>query len=86
MYQTQLRSTQFTSKVRFVKRLANYIDNMNLTRLKGPIEESFSIKTIQGNQKNIIKGKYGGGGGGGTPTKITQPIFVKNPSIYFWGY
>ena len=27
MYQTQLRSTQFTSKVRFVKRLANYIDN-----------------------------------------------------------
>ena len=27
-----------------------------------------------------------GEGGGGTPTKITQPIFVKNPSIYFWGY
>ena len=25
MYQTQLRSTQFISKVRFVKELANYI-------------------------------------------------------------
>ena len=28
MYQTQLRSTQVTSKVRFIKELANYIENM----------------------------------------------------------
>ena len=31
MYQTQLRSTQFTSKMHFVKGLANYIENMTLT-------------------------------------------------------
>ena len=31
MYQTQLRSTQFTNKMRFVKRLTNYIENMTLT-------------------------------------------------------
>ena len=31
MYQTQLRSIQFTSKMRFVKGLANYIENMTLT-------------------------------------------------------
>ena len=30
MYQTQLRSTQFTNKMRFVKRLTNYIENMTL--------------------------------------------------------
>jgi len=31
MYQTQIRSTQFTSKVCFVKGLVNYIENMTLT-------------------------------------------------------
>ena len=31
MYQTQLRSNQFTNKVRFVKGLVNYIENMTLT-------------------------------------------------------
>ena len=31
MYQTQLRSTQFTSKMRFVKRLTNYIEIMTIT-------------------------------------------------------
>ena len=31
MYQTQLRSIKFTSKMRFVKELANYIKNMTLT-------------------------------------------------------
>ena len=31
MYQTQLRSTQFTSKVGFIKGLANYKENMTLT-------------------------------------------------------
>ena len=31
MYQTQLRSTQFTSKMCFVKRLTNYIENMTIT-------------------------------------------------------
>ena len=31
MYQTQLKSNQFISKVRFVEGLANYIENMTLT-------------------------------------------------------
>ena len=31
MYQTQFRSTQFTSKVRFIKGLTNFIENMTLT-------------------------------------------------------
>ena len=31
MYQTKLRSTQFTSKVCFIKGIANYIENMTLT-------------------------------------------------------
>ena len=31
MHQTQLRSTQFTSKMHFVEELANYIENMTLT-------------------------------------------------------
>ena len=31
MYQTQLKSNQFTSKVCFVEGLANYIENMTLT-------------------------------------------------------
>ena len=31
MYQTQLKSTQFTSKVHFVEELTNYIENMTLT-------------------------------------------------------
>jgi len=35
IYQTQLRSNQFTSKVRFVKRLVNYIENMPLTWANG---------------------------------------------------
>ena len=32
MYQTQLRSTQFTNKVHFDKGFANYISNMTLTK------------------------------------------------------
>ena len=31
IYQTQLRSTQFTSKMCFVKRLTNYIEIMTIT-------------------------------------------------------
>ena len=31
VYQTQLRSTQFTNKIFFVKGLANYIETMTLT-------------------------------------------------------
>ena len=31
IYQTKLRSTQFTSEVHFVKGLTNYIENMTLT-------------------------------------------------------
>ena len=34
MYQTQLRSTKFTNKVRFVKGLVNYIENMTLIERK----------------------------------------------------